>query len=52
MNYDYAHIIEGVTSKDINDAAEFLLTKKPTLVVTGNAVNMVPSVADIQQKLK
>ena len=52
MNYEYANLIEQVTSKDINEAAELLIGRKPTLVVTGNAVNLVPSVADIQQRLK
>ena len=52
MNYDYLKLIDEVTSKDINEATELLFDKKPTLVVTGNAVNLVPSVSDIQQKLK
>lgn len=44
--------IDKVTSADINRAAETLIKGKPTLVVTGNAVNLVPSVADIQGRLK
>ena len=52
MNYEYANLIEQVTSKDINEAAELLIGRKPTIVVTGNAVNLVPSVAYIQQRLK
>jgi predicted Zn-dependent peptidase len=52
MNYDYAQLIDQVTSKDINEAVELLVSRKPTLVVTGNAVNLVPSIADIQQKIK
>lgn len=44
-------MIEKVTGKDINRAIEQLVKGKPTLVVTGNAVNLVPSVADIQGRL-
>jgi phosphopantothenate synthetase len=52
MNFDYINLIDQVSSKDINEAAELLLRNRPTLVVSGNAVNLVPSIADIQQKLK
>jgi hypothetical protein len=52
MNYDYINLIDQVTGKDINEAINLLLEKKPTMVVTGNAVNLVPSLHDIQQKLK
>jgi hypothetical protein len=52
MNYEYINLIDQVTSNDINEAAEFLVKSRPTLVVSGNAVNLVPSIADIQQKLK
>ncbi len=45
-------MIDGVTSKHINKAVDLLLKSKPTMVVTGNAVNLVPSVADIQGRLK
>lgn len=45
-------MIDGVTSKDINAAVELLLKSRPTMVVTGNAVNLIPSVADIQGRLK
>jgi predicted Zn-dependent peptidase len=52
MNYDYLNLIDQVTVKDINEAANLLLENRPTMVVTGNAVNLVPSISDIQQKLK
>jgi hypothetical protein len=52
MNYDYINLIDQVTAKDINEAVNLLFEKRPTMVVTGNAVNLVPSIADIQQKLK
>jgi hypothetical protein len=52
LNERYLDLIDGVTSQDINKAAELLLKSKPTMVVTGNAVNLVPSIADIQGRLK
>jgi len=45
-------MIDNVTPRDINKAAEHLLNSKPTMVVTGNAVNLIPSVADIQGRLR
>jgi hypothetical protein len=45
-------MIDGVTAADINKAVEHLFKSKPTMVVTGNAVNLIPSVADIQGRLK
>jgi len=45
-------LIDNVTSDQINKAVSNLLKGRPTLVVTGNAVNLVPSIADIQAKLK
>ena len=45
-------MIDSVTSADINRAIEHILKSKPTMVVTGNAVNLIPSVADIQGRLK
>jgi translation initiation factor 2B subunit (eIF-2B alpha/beta/delta family) len=45
-------MIDAVTSNDINNAIDHLFKSKPTMVVTGNAVNLVPSIADIQGRLK
>jgi hypothetical protein len=45
-------MIDNVTSEQINKAVEKLLKGRPTLVITGNAVNLVPSIADIQNKLR
>jgi hypothetical protein len=45
-------MIDNVTPADINKAVELLFKSKPTMVVTGNAVNLIPSVADIQGRLK
>jgi len=48
----YLTLIDNVTSEQINKAVEKLLKGRPTLIVTGNAVNLVPSIADIQTKLR
>jgi translation initiation factor 2B subunit (eIF-2B alpha/beta/delta family) len=45
-------MIDSVTSDHINKAINHLLKNKPTMVVTGNAVNIIPSVADIQGRLR
>ena len=45
-------MIDGVTSEQINRAVDKLVQGRPTLVITGNAVNLVPSITDIQAKLK
>lgn len=49
--HKYVEDIQNVTSEDINEAVELLLKEHPTLLVTGNAVNLVPSVADIKTRL-
>lgn len=45
-------MIDNVTSEQVNRAVDTLVKGRPTLVVTGNAVNLVPSVSDIQAKLR
>jgi hypothetical protein len=45
-------MIDSVTSERISKVVDKLLKGKPTLVVTGNAVNLVPSVSDIQGLLR
>lgn len=44
--------IESVTSSQINDAAKRILAGKPTMVVTGGAINLVPSMTDVQRQLQ
>jgi predicted Zn-dependent peptidase len=44
--------VDAVTSKDINAAAKAILAGKPTMVVTGGAINLVPSMTDVQRQLK
>ena len=45
-------MIDQVTSERISKAVGNMLKGKPTLVVTGNAVNLVPSIADIQGMIR
>ncbi len=45
-------MIDAVTPERISKAVSELIKKKPTLVVTGNAVNLVPSTNDIQGLLR
>lgn len=44
--------IESVTSAQVNDAARRILAGKPTMVVTGGAINLVPSMTDVQRQLQ
>ena len=43
----YCDNIDEVTSDSINKVADRLLSGKPTLLVTGGAINLVPSVTDV-----
>lgn len=45
-------MIDAVTSDRCAKVINNLLKGKPTMVVTGNAVNLVPSVADIQGMIR
>ncbi|MFO0515316.1 MAG: hypothetical protein ACK5YA_00525 [bacterium] len=45
-------MIEGVTKERISKVINKLVQGKPTLVVTGNAVNLVPTVSDVQGLLR
>lgn len=44
-------MIDNVTSEQINRAVDRLVKGRPTLLVTGNAVNLVPSISDISARL-
>lgn len=48
---DYCDRIDAVTSADINSVASTLLAGKPTMLVTGGAINLVPSVTDVSRQL-
>jgi predicted Zn-dependent peptidase len=49
--HHYADKIDSVTADDVNRHAAKLLEGKPTLLVTGGAINLVPSVSDVQRML-
>lgn len=49
--HKYAEQIDAVTSEDINRAAGRALSTKPTMVVTGGAINLVPTITDVQRQL-
>merc|ERR1711990_303739 len=44
--------IDAVTGAQINEAAKRVLAGKPTMVVTGGAINLVPSMTDVQRQLQ
>jgi len=48
---EYLENIDKITSEDINLLATEMLKGKPTMVVTGSAINVVPSVVDVQKML-
>merc|ERR1712032_944699 len=48
---DYCDNIDAVTSDQINAVATQLLAGKPTMLVTGGAINLVPSVTDVSRQL-
>lgn len=49
--HQYCDKIDAVESSDINRVASTLLQGKPTLLVTGGAINMVSSAADVSRQL-
>lgn len=50
--HQYCEKIDLVTSAQINAIAERTFSGKPTLLVTGGAINLVPSVTDVSRQLK
>jgi len=49
--HDYCNKIDAVTSDDVNRHATRLLGGKPTMLVTGNGINLVPPVTDVARQL-
>lgn len=43
--------IDQVSSHQINDAVRRVLSGKPTMIVTGGAINLVPTITDVQRQL-
>jgi predicted Zn-dependent peptidase len=50
--HQYCDQIDRVTSEDVNRAASRTLGTKPTMVVTGGAINLVPTITDVQRQLQ
>jgi predicted Zn-dependent peptidase len=49
--WKHCEAIDAVTSHQINAAATAALAGKPTMVVTGGSINLVPSITDVQRQL-
>ena len=49
--HQYCDQIDSVTSAQINAVASKLLAGKPTLLVSGGSINLVPSVTDVSRQL-
>ena len=49
--HKYCDQIDAVTSQQINKVAEKTFAGQPTLVVTGDAINLVPNVTDVHKQL-
>lgn len=49
--HQYAERVDGVTSGDINDLAKRFLATRPTILVQGSAINIVPTINDVQKQL-
>ena len=49
--HQYCDQIDSVTSAQINAVATKLLAGKPTLLVSGGSINLVPSVTDVSRQL-
>lgn len=50
--HQYCDKIDAVTSEQINKAASRVLAGKPTMLVTGGAINLVPTITDVQRQLQ
>jgi predicted Zn-dependent peptidase len=50
--HQYCEQIDNVTSDQINQVAERVLSGQPTLLVSGGAINLVPSVTDVARQLQ
>jgi len=49
--HQYCDRVDAVTSGDINKVAESMLATKPTILVQGSAINVVPTINDVQKQL-
>ena len=49
--HQYCDKIDGVSSSDINRVASAAMSGKPTMLVQGGAINLVPSVTEVSRQL-
>ena len=49
--HQYCKRVDEVTSSDINNIAQKMLSTKPTILVQGSAINVVPTISDVQKQL-
>lgn len=49
--HQYCDKIDAVSSSDINRVASSVTSGKPTLLVQGGAINLVPSVTEVARQL-
>ena len=49
--HKYAEMIDNVTDSQIADVVGRVTQGKPSLLVTGGAINLVPTVTDVQNLL-
>jgi predicted Zn-dependent peptidase len=49
--HKYCDLIDAVTVQDVAKFVEKVVGGKPTLVVTGDAINMVPNITDVSRQL-
>lgn len=49
--HQYCDRINSVSSSDVNSVAESMLSGKPTILVQGSAINVVPTINDVQRQL-
>lgn len=50
--HQYASSIDAVTAHQVNQAAAQILAGKPTMVVTGDAINLVPNMTEVARQLQ
>lgn len=47
--HKYCEMIDGVSANDIKRVADKVFSGKPTLLVTGDAINLVPNLTDVSR---
>jgi hypothetical protein len=50
--HKYSEMLDEVTSSDINRVVSRALNSKPTMLVTGGAINLVPTITEVQRQLQ